>query len=197
MLEKSRFTIGRRSSCDLVIESRKVSRLHARINREGAHHVLSDAGSLAGVFVNGDRILGPYRLSDGDEIQLADIILVYLKQGADEDETEGIEVPSVGRTVRTVGAVTIDAGRREVWVSGKPLAVFLSRQEFALLRLLHSNSGQLCTLEEVGDAIWGTGNYDANLVHRLVYRLKHKLESTTFPRDSLQNIPGEGYKLNV
>ena len=69
-VDKSIFVIGRRTSADLQIVSRDVSREHARIAREGDRYVISDAGSRFGTFVNGDAVLAPRPLAHGDRIRL-------------------------------------------------------------------------------------------------------------------------------
>ena len=55
-IDKSLFTIGRRTAADLQIVSTDVSREHAEIVRDGEQYVLRDRGSRYGTFVNGDLI---------------------------------------------------------------------------------------------------------------------------------------------
>jgi ABC transport system ATP-binding/permease protein len=45
-------TIGRAAECDLVLDSPLVSRHHARLERSGPTHVLTDLGSTNGTYVN-------------------------------------------------------------------------------------------------------------------------------------------------
>lgn len=64
-------TIGRSSMCDIVlVEHKTVSRLHAKIEREGLRYVLSDTNSANGTFVNERRIHEPYLLQNEDVIGL-------------------------------------------------------------------------------------------------------------------------------
>jgi len=68
--------------CQIVVRHNKVSRLHARIRREGSHYVLQDAGSTNGTFVNGRRIQEPYTLVDQDVIGLAsEAVLLRFEHG--------------------------------------------------------------------------------------------------------------------
>lgn len=62
--------IGRSSSCHLVVRHALVSRYHARIDQDHNGYVLMDAGSVNGTFVNGERLIMPYRLLDRDIIGL-------------------------------------------------------------------------------------------------------------------------------
>jgi sigma-B regulation protein RsbU (phosphoserine phosphatase) len=72
-LKKGSFFIGRGSENDLTFASNSLSRFHAQINRKGDSFMITDRGSLNGVFVNGTRILGETRLKDGDIVGLGDI----------------------------------------------------------------------------------------------------------------------------
>jgi pSer/pThr/pTyr-binding forkhead associated (FHA) protein len=67
--------IGREDDCDVVLESGRVSRRHARVwCREGRLGV-EDLGSLNGTFVNRQRVVGSREIVDGDRLTLADVEL--------------------------------------------------------------------------------------------------------------------------
>ncbi|MGD8862261.1 MAG: FHA domain-containing protein [Myxococcales bacterium] len=68
VLTPGNFTIGRSSSCDLVVDDPMVSRMHAivRVGIDAAY--LEDAGSHNGVYVNGERLRQRRSLQDGDHI---------------------------------------------------------------------------------------------------------------------------------
>jgi serine phosphatase RsbU (regulator of sigma subunit)/pSer/pThr/pTyr-binding forkhead associated (FHA) protein len=55
-LERTPFSVGRKSGKDLVVGDARVSRDHAQIISEGADFFLVDQGSKHGTFVNGARI---------------------------------------------------------------------------------------------------------------------------------------------
>lgn len=63
-------TIGRSPLCHLCVALPIVSRLHAMVERTGAHYLLSDTGSANGTFVNGRRLKEAHRLLEGDVIGL-------------------------------------------------------------------------------------------------------------------------------
>ena len=64
---------------DLVLEDDTISRLHARICKEGEMVYLEDLNSTNGTFKNGLR-LQPYekrRLEEGDEVRFGKLLFVY------------------------------------------------------------------------------------------------------------------------
>ncbi len=63
--------VGRRSDCHIHIPDVRVSRLHARLWREGSRWLVEDLRSTCGTYVNGDRILRPTVLEAGDELSVA------------------------------------------------------------------------------------------------------------------------------
>jgi hypothetical protein len=62
---KPEVTIGRSTTCDLVLPHSSVSRVHAVVRLEGDGFVVEDRSSF-GCFVNGERISGPKPLGGGD-----------------------------------------------------------------------------------------------------------------------------------
>ncbi|MCQ3972730.1 MAG: hypothetical protein DPW09_04695, partial [Anaerolineae bacterium] len=70
-LAKEISTIGRAPQCDIVVDSKAVSRLHARIERNGPRYLLHDLHSANGTFVNGRRLREPHVLQDEDQIGLS------------------------------------------------------------------------------------------------------------------------------
>ena len=59
-------TIGRMGECTVPLNDQNVSRRHAEIRPGRGAYVVNDLGSTNGTMVNGTRIAGEQRLSDGD-----------------------------------------------------------------------------------------------------------------------------------
>jgi len=76
--------IGRGGESRIVIDSARVSRHHAKIvvSEDGA--VMKDLGSKNGTFVAGRRIDSPTPLSDGDEVRVGDVNLLFRSRIPDE-----------------------------------------------------------------------------------------------------------------
>ncbi len=68
--------IGRQEKSDIVLDDNTISRLHCYIQYENYRHVIYDADSLNGTYVNGNKI-DSQQLCSGDEILLGQTKLVY------------------------------------------------------------------------------------------------------------------------
>jgi predicted component of type VI protein secretion system len=79
-----RATVGRASSCDLVLaDDREVSRTHAELELIGEEWAVTDDGlSRNGTFLNGARISGRTRLSDGDVVRFGATFVEYASPGS-------------------------------------------------------------------------------------------------------------------
>ncbi len=60
--------VGRSTTANVRLADREVSRKHSQIDLEGDRFILRDLGSSNGTFLNGQRISGPTKLADGDEV---------------------------------------------------------------------------------------------------------------------------------
>lgn len=79
-VEKPVVTIGKKKGeVDAVLQDSSVSRMHARITKEGKEYYLEDLNSTNGTFKNGLR-LQPYekrKLESGDELKCGKITLIF------------------------------------------------------------------------------------------------------------------------
>jgi FHA domain len=74
-----RVTVGRGPEVDIGLDAdEQVSRLHAEIERIGGEWTVSDDGlSRNGSFLNGERIGGRRRLTEGDELRFGATVVVF------------------------------------------------------------------------------------------------------------------------
>ena len=70
-------SIGRYSENNIVIRSARVSRHHAEVTLEADNWYIKDLNSNSGTWIEGERIISPRLLKDGDEIQVADYCFVF------------------------------------------------------------------------------------------------------------------------
>jgi pSer/pThr/pTyr-binding forkhead associated (FHA) protein len=175
-------TIGRALENDIVITSKRVSRGHARVRREGWRAILEDTGSTNGTFLNDERVLAPVELHDGDRVSIGDVTLIFHDPDITYRDTPFPEL----EVNLEAGVVRVD--RR---------LVTLAPKEFALLAYLYERCGQVCSKDDIGNAVWPEyheGVYDYQ-VENLVRRLRSKLELDPAKPQLLLTMRGLGYKL--
>src|SRR5579862_8222282 len=68
-IDKTLFSIGRRTETDLRLPGADISRVHAEITAENGTCIIRDKQSRFGTFVNGDKITEKV-LAHGDQIRL-------------------------------------------------------------------------------------------------------------------------------
>lgn len=182
LLENETITVGRGVENNIVVTSRRVSREHARVQREGRRAILVDLGSTNGTFLNGERVLAPVELRDGDSVSIGDVILVF-----HDPESTFLETP--------FPALEVDVAACMVRVDRRVIA--LSPKEFALLAHLYENRGQVCSKDDIGSSVWPEyhdGVYDYQ-IENLVRRLRSRLEPDPADPQLLLTVRGRGYKL--
>ncbi len=67
---KGAAVIGRAQSVEIKVDDEGISRAHARIRATTDQAWVEDLGSRNGTFVNGEKIVAPHPLSEGDKIQV-------------------------------------------------------------------------------------------------------------------------------
>lgn len=175
-------TIGRAVENEVVITSKRVSREHARLRRDGWRTLLEDLGSTNGTFLNDERLQEPTTLRDGDTIKVGDVVFTF-------------HDPDVTTRESLFPELEIDLAAGVVRVDRQPVS--LSAKEFALLAYLNEQIGQVCSKDEISQQVWPEyeeGVFDYQ-IENLIRRLRAKLEpDATNPR-LLITVRGLGYKL--
>ena len=175
-------TIGRAVESEIVVTSKRVSREHARVRREGWRVILEDLDSTNGTFLNEERVLTPVDLRDGDRIAIGDVTLVF-------------HDPDITFRDTPFPELEVDAAAGIVRVNRR--VVSLSPKEFALLTFLYGHRGQVCSKDDIGSAVWPEyqeGVYDYQ-IENLMRRLRSKLEPDPASPQILLTVRGLGYKL--
>ncbi len=182
-------TIGRSTDCVISIPVRWISRLHAVLRRQGGQFVLEDSGSKNGVFVNGQRVIKPRSLSDGDVIQLAPSLeLIYV----DSEAT----APLPGQ--KGLG-LHIDPAERQIYVHGQLLTPPLSNQQYQLLIMLAERPGKVYSRSEVIEAAWpgeAAEGVSDDAIDALVRRLRQRLAEIAPEHEFIVTVRGYGFRLD-
>lgn len=190
LLTGSSISIGRQEDSDVVIEDRLVSRRHAVVEKERGHWLLRDAGSRNGTLVNGERISGAHVLRDGDEIQIG---LDFKATYVDPEATGALVTDAL---VRGTG-LWADEERREVWVQGSRLSPPLSRGQFSLLHLLHTEPGRVFERDEIVRTVWPEAvlqGVSDETIDALVGRLRRRIASVDPDHSYIVTVRGHGFR---
>lgn len=180
-------SLGRAPGCNLVVPHPLVSRLHARIERNGMHFLLVDAGSINGTFINRRCLSAPHLLRHDDEIGLGSArpILRF-------DDPEATEVAA--RRLRY-------DDRQMRFLLGDRV-VDLTPMQVRLLRFLYEHAGKVCSRDSCARAIRGDsyrpGDEAAPLDQQLAeVRRRLRAADPQAAGDLIVNRRGLGYVLNL
>ena len=174
--------LGRAVECEIVIVSKKASREHAHIRREGRRVFLEDQQSTNGTYLNGERVTGSIQLRDGDQLAVGEVAFTFHDPDTTSRETPFPQLD-----------VNVEAG--EVRLNRK--LIQLSPKEFALLAFLNENRGKVCSKDEIGRTVWAeyqSGIFDYQ-IENLIRRLRTKIEIDPNAPILLLTVRGLGYKL--
>lgn len=182
-LEPDICTIGRSASCNVIVPSNIVSRLHAKIEFNNGRYVLHDCNSANGTYVNRRRIFSSYALQDKDHIGLG-------------DPTPLLAFIDPDRTALLRPRLDYDDQQMLFTLNYQPLT--LSPAQFKLLSYLFEHAGQVCTREACAQVIWGRDydpGLDADALDRALATLRQQLRRVDPSADLIQTRRGLGYIL--
>jgi hypothetical protein len=191
VIDKERMIIGRGTSCDIVLPERQVSRQHAQIERDNVGYLLRDLGSKNSTCVNGEEVRDkPYRLKDGDEIQLALCVKMGFI-GADATLPLALSGPNRG--------LHIDQAARRVFIGGHELTPPLSVAQYRLLELLFEREGAVISRDTIVEAVWPeeeTMGISEQAIDALVRRLRDRISAADPDHAYIVTVRGHGFRLD-
>ncbi|MCJ7551494.1 MAG: FHA domain-containing protein [Anaerolineae bacterium] len=183
-------TLGRAPDCDVVLPERQISRYHARIEQDEAGFIIRDLGSKNGTFVNGVAVRDqPYRLRDGDEIRLANVLQMGFVVGE-------ATMPLTDLGIIPQGRLQVDVSARQVSLGRAILDPPLSPAQFALLELLTNAAGAVVTRDQAIGAVWpdAVGGVTDQALDALVYRLRERLTELDADYEYVVTVRGHGFR---
>ncbi|RMF37877.1 MAG: FHA domain-containing protein [Chloroflexi bacterium] len=197
-IDREAITIGRGADCDIILPERQVSRHHARIERRNEGYYLVDLGSKNGTYVNGEEVHAPYRLQDGDEIQIALCVKLAFVGAEATVPLSFEEAAALMERSPSRAPLWIDEDARRVFVRGRELVPPLSPAQYRLLLLLYKAQGRVCSREEVVQAVW-TDAYSEGItdqaIDALVRRLRDRLAQVDPDHQYVVTVRGHGFRL--
>lgn len=179
------YTIGRAVGCSIMVQDQLVSRLHARVERQGPHYIIADAGSANGTYINGRRLLESQPLRNEDEIGLGGPL--PLLRLVDPDAT-----------VFAAGVLRYDERERRFFLSG--IALSLPPHQFQLLHHLYLHAGDICTRASCVQAVWSREYdhaIDAGVLDTSVSELRRAMREVDPTVDLIETRRGVGYLLRL
>jgi len=190
ILDQAYTTIGRSADCDVVLPKRQVSRHHAEIERDDGGYLLRDLGSKNGTYVNGEEVEGePYRLKDGDEIQIA----LYVKLGfVGADATVPLELDGAYKGLR------IDRPAKRVFIGGQELTPPLSPAQYKLLEILFEKEGHVVSRDAIVRTVWSEEEaygVTEQAIDALVHRLRERIDAIDPDHEYIVTVRGHGFRL--
>ncbi len=195
---KGDIIVGRDDICQVVIQSRQVSRYHARFVSLPQGVQLEDLGSKNGTHINGQAVVEPVILRDGDVIQIAFAQqFIFLSS----DSTMPLELP-VGEPADQISAqrlLRLDKRSRRVWIGNDELLPPLSVSQYQLLELLSDNPGRVVSRAELIHAVWGKEDavgISEQALDALVRRLRDRLASINSAHQFMITVRGHGLRLD-
>ena len=81
-LQEGENILGREPENGVPVDSPTVSRRHARIVIGAGDAMVEDLGSKNGTFLRGEQVSASVRLTDGDEIRVGSVVLIFRMQSA-------------------------------------------------------------------------------------------------------------------
>ena len=207
-LNKPVAVVGRSSSQykpDIELNGDVISRRHIEILLKDDRYWMKDLGSMNGTMLNDDRISAGnlYELKHNSKIGLgvegtsAHTLLVF-------KESEGTNIihkkqSSAGKhgEALAVAWLKIDEGKKEVAIDGEERK--LSKKEYELLRLLYRNAGNVCSRNEIIEAVWPESKDHSAIsdatIDQLIHRLRLRVEPEPAQPSRIISKKAFGYKL--
>lgn len=190
--------VGRDDSCNVVIQNRQVSRYHARFITLPHGVQLEDLGSKNGTHINGQEIMEPIMLQDGDVIQIAFAQqFIYMSS----DSTLPLELPPEKPIVSIpdIRLLRLEKRSRRVWIGEDELLPPLSVSQYQLLELLYDNPGRVVTRAELIQTVWGKEDavgISEQALDALIRRLRDRLAAINATHQLLITVRGHGLRLD-
>ena len=104
-------TIGRQEGNVLVLNSERVSRLHAVIEWDGDQYAVADNSSLNGTFVNGKRVQRQ-TLRNGDMLSIGDCEIRFLYDTRPLPEGQALRLVTIPGALADLDAIAAAARER-------------------------------------------------------------------------------------
>ncbi|NJD57935.1 MAG: hypothetical protein C3F13_07865 [Anaerolineales bacterium] len=190
--------VGRDDSCTVIIQDRQVSRYHARFIPQAQGIQLEDLGSKNGTHVNGQVVIEPVILQDGDVIQIA-LAQQFVYMSSDSTIPLELSSQKPAETAPAPTRLRLEKRARRVWIGDVELLPPLSVSQYQLLEVLYDNPGRVVSRVELIQAVWGKEDavgISEQALDALVRRLRDRLAAIDNRHQFLITVRGHGLRLD-
>lgn len=193
-------TIGRDSTCSIMIPDRQISRLHARITITEEGVLLEDLGSKNGTHHNGHEVIDPVFLEDGDSIQIAlaqEFLFISSDATLPLSQKEGT-LSQVGQILPT-NRLEIDERAHQVFINNQEIFPPLSAAQFQLLALLYRHPNEVVSRADLVSTVWedeAAAGVSEQALDALIRRLRDRLAGFDPSHNYIITVRGHGIRLN-
>ncbi|HEC62345.1 MAG TPA: FHA domain-containing protein [bacterium] len=188
--------LGREPNCDIVIADRQVSRHHARLSPTPEGVILEDLNSKNGTHCNGQPLVEPISLNDGDIIQISLAQqFVYLSS----DATLPLEVGETDFQTFQTTRLRLEKRSRRIWIGDEEVLPPLSASQFKLLELLYQNQDRVVPRPKLIEHVWGVEQavvVSEQALDALIRRLRDRLASVDSSHSYVLTVRGHGLRLD-
>jgi hypothetical protein len=207
-LNKPAAVVGRytlQNQPDIALNDEVVSRRHIEILLKDDRYWVKDLGSTNGTMLNDDRIIAGnlYELKHNCKIGLgvegssAHTVLVFKEsEGTNIIHKKQSPVAKHGEAL-TVAWLKIDEGKKEAVIDSEEKK--LSRKEYELLLFLYKNAGNVCSRDEIIEAVWPESKDHSAIsdatIDQLIHRLREKVEPEPAKPSRIISKKAFGYML--
>jgi hypothetical protein len=189
VLAQEQTTVGRQGDNTVCVPDRWVSRHHACIRCDGTHYIIEDLSSKNGLFVNGQRVVEPAVLEDGDRIQIAP-----------RYELTFVDNEATAPVFRQQAGIVVDGVARRVWVLGIELDPPLSSRQFVLLQALVNAPGRVFSRDDLIPIAWpdeDPSGISDEAVNSLIRRLRGRLTEIDPSHRYILAVRGHGFRFEL
>jgi len=197
-LLKGDVIVGRDDTCTVIVPNRQVSRYHARFVYLPHGIQLEDLGSKNGTHINGQEVVEPVMLQDGDIIQIA-FAQQFLYLSSDSTIPLELLIGEGNTSAPVTRLLRLDKRSRRVWIGNEELLPPLSVSQYQLLELLSDNPGRVVSRAELVQAVWGKEDavgISEQALDALVRRLRDRLNAINQKHQFLITVRGHGLRLD-
>lgn len=140
---KPKVLIGRSLDCDIVLHSNYISRKHAEISRNSnGDYIIRDNNSTNGTFVNGQKIIGDFKITNSDKIFIGKKQLSLVGNVKDLSKESAVITTGIQKIFKKNGKIEKVLQKIDLEVHSKSLLAIMGPSGCGKTTLLKTLNGE-------------------------------------------------------